>query len=67
MCAPHWRKVPRALQHEVYTHYIKGQELGLRRPSEAWFEAAKKAIEAVLAGDDGSGQVGLFEPGSEAG
>lgn len=66
MCLQHWRKVPRALQREVWRHYLKGQELGRRRPTAEWFDAAKAAIEAVLAGDDGSGQVTMFG-GSEAG
>jgi hypothetical protein len=64
MCGAHWRKVPPELRRDVWRHYIKGQELGLRRPSSAWFAAAHRAIEAALRGeaprDDGSAQVGLF-------
>lgn len=47
MCAKHWRKVPRDLQHAVWKAYVPGQEKRRARPSAAYVAAALAAIEAV--------------------
>jgi hypothetical protein len=46
MCLSHWKRVPKPLQHDVWRHYRKGQELD-RNPSREYLAAANAAIEAV--------------------
>jgi len=46
MCQKHWAMVPAPLRQAVWRHYRPGQEHD-KRPSEAWFNAAKVAIRAV--------------------
>jgi hypothetical protein len=43
MCASHWRKVPRAIQDEVYGYYRPGQ-CDDKKPSKEWHAAAAAAI-----------------------
>lgn len=46
MCWPHWRRVPRALNHAVFETYIYG-------PRAAYREARDAAISAVVAKEHG--------------
>lgn len=46
MCRKHWSMVPRDIQDEVYRTYREGQCDDMR-PSQAWHQAADKAILAV--------------------
>jgi hypothetical protein len=46
MCAHHWSLVPPKIKKDVSRHYRIGQEKD-KKPSAAWMNAAKKAIEAV--------------------
>lgn len=46
MCLRHWRMVPKDLQQFVWQHYRPGQ-CDDKNPSNAWFEAADAAIDAV--------------------
>lgn len=48
MCRRHWFKVPEALQAQIYELYREGQEID-KKPSVAYLEALKRAIEAVAA------------------
>ncbi len=48
MCYWHWRRVPRALQRQVWATYRPGQEVD-KRPSEEYLAAMRDAIEAVAA------------------
>lgn len=48
MCLKHWRMVPRELQHAVWATYRPGQEVD-KKPSRAYLDAARAAIEAVAA------------------
>lgn len=47
MCRPHWFAVPSALRIAVLAAYQPGQERLRVTPSEAWFTAAYRAINAV--------------------
>lgn len=46
MCPRHWRRVPRAIQAEVWRHYRVGQ-CDDKRPSFDWCVAADRAVESV--------------------
>lgn len=46
MCRRHWRMVPKALQAEVWAHYVPGQEIR-KDPTDTYLAAAQAAIEAV--------------------
>lgn len=47
MCTSHWMRVPVALRRAVWDAYRPGQEVD-KRPSPAWFQAAKEAIASVV-------------------
>ena len=46
MCPAHWQMVPMVLQRAILEFYIPGQEKD-KRPSPAYVQAAREAIEAV--------------------
>ena len=47
MCREHWSMVPLHLKREVLEAYVPGQESGVVRPSKAYLEAARAAINYV--------------------
>lgn len=46
MCGRHWRMVPGLLRARVWATYREGQEVD-KKPSQAYMEAQRAAIEAV--------------------
>lgn len=62
MCRRHWSMVPRPLQRQVWATYQDGQEAlaeGGPRPSSAYLDAARAAVEAV-ATKEGRREARLF-------
>lgn len=62
MCRRHWSMVPRALQRAVWSTYQDGQENladNGPRPSSAYLDAARGAVEAV-ATKEGRREARLF-------
>ena len=48
MCRRHWFMVPKPLRALVWKHYRPGQ-CDDKQPSKEWFDAANRAVKAVLA------------------
>lgn len=48
MCRPHWFRVPRKLQRELWAAYVPGQETR-KDPSREYLLAAERCINAVAA------------------
>lgn len=46
MCFPHWQRVPKRLQRDVWATYRAGQEVD-KKPTNEYLEAAARAILAV--------------------
>mgnify|MGYP001596933112 CR=1 FL=1 len=53
MCGKHWRMVPRHIQSDVLAAYRPGQCSLNPLPSDAWFDAAFAAVDAVAAREAG--------------
>jgi hypothetical protein len=47
MCPEHWRLCPARLKSEVWRWYRPGQEKRPETVSTAYYDAARKAVEAV--------------------
>ena len=48
MCEPHWDMVSKPKQRSLIRHYTAGQFGGNAKPSQAWRDAARRAIAHVL-------------------
>jgi len=47
MCSPHWSRVPKDLQREVWKHFRDGQQFGEVELTDEYIAAARKAAEYV--------------------
>lgn len=58
MCAKHWKMVPKDIQRRIWEHYQPGQERFEKRPTKAYFEAFREAVDAVHAIESASKKQG---------
>lgn len=60
MCRPHWAKVPKPLQRQVWANYQPGQEI-TKTPTRDYLGAARNAINAVALKEGKTPTLGLLE------